>query len=117
MRIRPSRSVIASDHHHERPRRDAERTPATTPSQRREARPVAALLAPDILEMLAESPGAVAAETEELHPANLADIASTLEPAEVARLLRALPPSRAADVLAYLDEDLRVELLEALDPT
>jgi magnesium transporter len=88
-----------------------------TPSQKREERPVAALLAPDILEMLAESPGDVAAETEELHPANLADIASALEPGEVARLLRALPHTRAADVLAYLDEDLRVELLEALDPT
>ena len=87
-----------------------------TPAQKREQRPVAALLAPDILELLDESPENVAAETEELHPANLADVAATLEPEQVTRLLRALPPARAADVLEYLDEDLRTAVLEALTP-
>lgn len=77
-------------------------------------RPVAALLAPDILAMLEEAPGDVAAETEELHPANLADIAEALPRERVAALLSALPPARAADVLEYLDEELRTEVLERL---
>jgi magnesium transporter len=77
-------------------------------------RPVAALLAPDILELLDEAPGDVAAETEELHPANLADIAEAIPRERVAQLLRALPPARAADVLEYLSEELRGEVLEAL---
>jgi magnesium transporter len=80
----------------------------------KEERPVAALLAPDILALLDESPSDVAAETEELHPANLADVAEALPRERLAQLLRALPKERAADVLEYLDEELRAELLEAL---
>ena len=49
-----------------------------TQSQRNEARPVAALLAPDILALLEESPADVAAETEEMHPADLADVAEAI---------------------------------------
>ncbi len=85
-----------------------------TPPHRHEERPVAALLAPDILALLDESPGDVAAETEELHPANLADIAEALPIERVPALLRALPPARAADVLEYLDEELRSDVLEAM---
>jgi magnesium transporter len=81
---------------------------------RQEERPVAALLAPDILVLLDESPGDVAAETEELHPANLADIAEALPRERVAALLAALPPARAADVLEYMEDDLRTEVLEKL---
>jgi magnesium transporter len=80
----------------------------------KEERPVAALLVPDILALLDESPSDVAAETEELHPANLADVAEALPRERLAQLLRALPKERAADVLEYLDEELRAELLEAL---
>jgi magnesium transporter len=80
----------------------------------KEERPVAALLAPDILELLDESPGDVAAETEELHPADLADVAAALPRERLAQLMRVLPPARAADVLEYLDEELRAELLEDL---
>jgi magnesium transporter len=80
----------------------------------KEERPVAALLAPDILELLDESPGDVAAETEELHPANLADVAAALPRERLAQLMRVLPPARAADVLEYLDDELRAELLEEL---
>ena len=87
----------------------------TAPSQKEE-RPVGALLAPDVLELLDESPEAVAAETEELHPANLADVAEALPRERVPDLLRALPPDRAADVLEYLDEELRTEILELLSP-
>jgi magnesium transporter len=75
---------------------------------------VVALLAPDILDLLDEDPGSVAAETEEIHPADLADIAEAIPRERVVDLLRALPPDRAADVLEYLDEELRSEVLEGL---
>lgn len=77
-------------------------------------RAMAALLAPDILELLAESPGQIAVETEEMHPADLADVAEALPRERVAALLSALPPARAADVLEYLDDDLRTEVLETM---
>ena len=77
---------------------------------------MAALLAPDILALLDEAPDTVAAETEELHAADLADIAETMEREDVARLLKVLAPARAADVLEYLDEELRTELLEEMTP-
>lgn len=87
-----------------------------TPPQQKAERPVAALLAPDILVLLDEAPGNVAAETEEMHPANLADVAELLPVDRIAQLLRALPPARAGDVLEYLDEELRTDVLEALSP-
>ncbi len=77
-------------------------------------KPLAALVAPDILELLEESPGAIAAETEEMHPADLADVAELIPREQVAAFLAALPPDRAADVLEYLAEDLRSELLEEI---
>jgi magnesium transporter len=79
-------------------------------------KPLAALVAPDILELLEESPGAIAAETEEMHPADLADVAELLPREHVRAFLAALPSARAADVLEYLDEELRTEVLEALPP-
>ena len=79
-----------------------------------ENRPLAALLAPDLLALLAESPADVATETEEMHAADLADVAEALPRDRVAALLAALPPARAADVLEYLDEELRAETLEAM---
>ncbi|HEU4989635.1 MAG: magnesium transporter [Gemmatimonadota bacterium] len=86
----------------------------TPPEYTPEDRPVAALLAPDILALLDDSPTAVAAETEELHAADLADVTELIPREKVAVLLAALPPQRAADVLEYLDEDLRAEVLEAM---
>ena len=79
-------------------------------------KPLAALVAPDILELLEESPGVIAAETEELHPADLADVAELLPREQVRAFLAALPSARAADVLEYLDEELRTGLLEELPP-
>src|SRR5688572_32407430 len=87
-----------------------------TPTQRKEERPVAALIAPDILALLEESPSDVAAETEEMHAADLADVAEAIPIEQVRILLRVLPAHRAADVLEYLDEDLRSELLEEMTP-
>ena len=89
-------------------------TPLHTPTGEHEVRGVAALLAPDILDLLDEDPSSVPAETEEMHPADLADIAEALPRERVADLLRALSQERAADVLEYLDEELRSEVLERL---
>jgi magnesium transporter len=77
-------------------------------------KPLAALVAPDILELLDEAPAAIAAETEELHPADLADVAAMLPREKVRAFFTALPSARAADVLEYLDEELRKELLEEI---
>jgi magnesium transporter len=75
---------------------------------------MAALLAPTILDLLDSDPHTIAAETEEIHPADLADIAEALPRERVADLLRALSQERAADILEYLDEDVRSEVLEGL---
>ena len=87
-----------------------------TPSQRTpdERRPIGALLAPDILALLEESPSQIAAETEEMHPADLADVAEALPFEQVPEFLAALPKERAAEVLEYLNEDLRADVLEAM---
>ncbi|HXT18688.1 MAG TPA: magnesium transporter [Gemmatimonadaceae bacterium] len=87
------------------------------PAQRNpEDRPVAALLAPDIVALLEESPADIRAETEEIHPADLADVAELLEHQQLQAFLAALGPDRAADVLEYLDEELRTEFLEGITP-
>ena len=84
------------------------------PQRNPEDRPVAALVAPDILALLEESPSDVAAETEEMHPADLADVVELLPSERVSLFLSALPRERAADVLEYLNEELRAEILEAM---
>ncbi|HZI30222.1 MAG TPA: magnesium transporter [Gemmatimonadaceae bacterium] len=83
-----------------------------TPAQHKSDRPIAALLVPDILALLDEAPGDLAAETEEMHAADLANVVEALPPARVGDFLRALPASRAAQVIEYLDEELRAEFLE-----
>ena len=88
----------------------------TPPQRNPEDRPVAALLAPDIIEVLEESPSDLATETEEIHPADLADVAELLEREQLQKFLTALGPARAADVLEYLDEELRTEFLESVTP-
>lgn len=79
-----------------------------------EMRAMAALLAPDLLELLEESPHLVPAETEEMHPADLADVAEVLPIERIAMLLSVLSSERAADVLEYMDDDIRTEVLETL---
>jgi magnesium transporter len=66
--------------------------------------------------MLEESPELIAAETEELHPADLADVAEQLPFEQIPQFLAALPKERAASVLEYIDEELRTEVLEAMSP-
>ena len=90
-----------------------------TPSDNREfhpdaGRPIGALLAPDILELLEENPQGLAAETEEMHAADLANIAEALPREYIAQFISALPVERAADVLEYLEDELRTELLETM---
>jgi magnesium transporter len=87
-----------------------------TSDQRESEKSVAALVAPDILDLLESDPRAVATETEELHPADLADVAELLPRALIPVLLTHLPAGRAATVLEYLDEEVRAEVLEAMDP-
>ncbi len=87
-----------------------------TPPPSNEDRPLAALLAPDLLELLDEAPESIGPQTEELHPADLADVAEALPPDRVGALLAALPRHRAADVLEYLNEELRAAVLETLSP-
>jgi len=84
--------------------------------ERDSERHVAALVAPDILELLETAPGSVALETEELHPADLADVAELLPRHLVPVLIANLPAARAAAVVEYFEEDLRSELLENLEP-
>src|SRR5512141_1976332 len=84
------------------------------PKRNPEERPVGALLAPDLLAMLEEEPSLIAAETEELHPADLADVAEAMPLDRIPVFLAALPKDRAAAVLEYLDEELRAEVLEAM---
>ncbi len=86
-----------------------------SPDQREKERSVASLVAPDILDLLETEPSTIAAETEELHPADLADVAELLPRELVPRLLTSLPPERAASVLEYVADDLRAEILEAMD--
>ena len=64
-----------------------------------EEQSLAALLVPDILVMLEETPEAIAAETEELHAKDLATVAEALPREMVAPFLSALPVERAADFL------------------
>lgn len=86
-----------------------------TPDQREKEKSVAALVAPDILDLLETEPSSIAAETEELHPADLADVAELLPRALVPLFLTSLPHARAANVLEYLDEDLRSSIFEGMD--
>ena len=77
-------------------------------------RPLAALIVPDLLELLEEHPESIGPQTEEMHPADLADIAEALPEDMVRAFLSALPKERAGEVLEYLDESLRTMVLEEL---
>jgi magnesium transporter len=81
-----------------------------------EDRPVAALLAPDIVALLEDSPADIRVETEEIHPADLADVAEFLDREQLHAFFVALGPERGAEVLEYLEEERRTELIEAMTP-
>ena len=83
---------------------------------RKEEQSLAALLAPDILDLLESEPANLAAETEDIHPADLADVAEALPKSQITVFLASLPAARAAAVLEYFAEELRTELLESMSP-
>lgn len=85
-----------------------------TPQQKPDDEDLAALLAPDLLELLVSAPASIASETAEMHPADLADVAEAMPRESLPAFLAALSPERAADVLEYLDEDVRTAVLEAM---
>jgi magnesium transporter len=85
-----------------------------TPPQSERNRALAALIIPDLLELLEDAPESIAPQTEEMHPADLADVAEALPEDSLRAFLSALPKERAAEVLEYLDEDLRTQFLEEL---
>jgi len=82
------------------------------PPRSNKDRPLAALIVPDLLELLEEHPESIGPQTEEMHPADLADVAEALPEEQVRAFLTALPRERAAEVLEYLDEELRTQVLE-----
>ena len=85
-----------------------------TRPQRKEERPVAALIAPDILALLEESPNDVAAETEEMHAADLADVAEAL-PIEQVRVRILENKLASEDDLKKLDAQVRDIVNEAAE--
>ena len=88
----------------------------TPNNPRKEEQSLAALLAPDILDLLESEPGSVAAETEDIHPADLADVAEALPRSQIPVFLATVPAPRAAAVLEYFAEELRTQLLEEMSP-
>ena len=90
-----------------------------TPSQRNpspEDRPVAALLAPDIVAMLEDRPLTSPPRRRRSTRPTSPTLRSCSSGSSCCAFLAALGPSRAADVLEYLDEELRTEFLESVTP-
>lgn len=72
------------------------------------------LLLPEVEQALREEPDQLLALTEEMHPADLADIAIELEPDQAQQFVRVLPVSIGARVLEMCDWDKRAELFRGL---
>jgi magnesium transporter len=68
------------------------------------------LLLPDVSEALRSDPASVVEMTEELHPADLADLVGALDDELALKLLKALPVEEGARLLEALDEDRRTTL-------
>lgn len=78
--------------------------------------PASGLLFPEVLDILKSDPSELNELTEELHPADLADMVGRLEEDEVLVFFSALPVDRAADVAEYVEDSLRASLVTSLDP-
>jgi len=72
------------------------------------------LLLPEVEQALREEPDQLVALTEEMHPADLADIAIELEPDLAQQFVRILPVSVGARVLEVCEWDKRAELFHSL---
>ncbi|MBI4510944.1 MAG: magnesium transporter [Deltaproteobacteria bacterium] len=75
---------------------------------------VTRLILPDVSEALRSDPSSVVEMTEELHSADLADLAAKLEPDLALRLLLALPVEQSSRLIEALERDKRVELFAQL---
>ena len=72
------------------------------------------LLLPDVSEALRADPAAVAELTEELHPADLADLVAALDDELARKLIRMLPLEIGGSILDQLDPARRAELIVEL---
>jgi magnesium transporter len=72
------------------------------------------LILPEVIEALGSSPEALVELTDELHPADLADLAAALAPELAKKLLDVLPVEIGARLLEHLDEDRRTQLFASL---
>jgi magnesium transporter len=72
------------------------------------------LILPEVIEALQTSPEDLVGLTEELHPADLADLAAALEPGLAQKLLTVLPIDVGARLLENLDEAHRSQLFASL---
>ena len=72
------------------------------------------LILPEVEESLRSNPEALLALTEELHPADLADLASALPPELAQKLLTVLPIEISARLLENCEEDQRAVLFATL---
>jgi magnesium transporter len=78
---------------------------------------LAALLTPDVEQMLRAHPEEIAEALDEFHAADLAEIAQRLSPELRTRLLKALPAPQAAEIIEYLDEETGLRAVAELGPT
>lgn len=76
----------------------------------------AGLLLPEIREILRSDPSELPEATDELHPADLADLVARLDEEEVPVFFGSLTVDRAADVAEYVEDSVRARLVSALDP-
>ena len=72
------------------------------------------LILPEVTDALRTSPGELVALTEELLPADLADLADALEPELADKLMTVLPVDIVARMLEACSEERRVALFETL---
>ncbi len=72
------------------------------------------LLLPEVRQALRDEPETLVALTEEMHPADLADIAVALEPELAQKFVGVLPIMVGARILEMCDEDKRAELFRGL---
>ena len=72
------------------------------------------LILPEVIEALGSNPEELVGLTEELHPADLADLATALSPELAQKLLSVLPVEVGARLLEQLDENRRAQLFATL---
>ena len=74
-----------------------------------------ALLLPEVLQMLRESPEAVGEALSEAHSADISTLVEAMRHAERRALFAALPPAQASGIIEYLDDAMQADVLGLLD--